>query len=142
MNYKKWIIAALLLIGIIGITTAYYIYNKPHAEVASMEVDHTVDATTLYASFDQNEKEANTEYLNDVIIVNGKLLTIEKSEDGGTTLIIDGGAMLGGVKCEMDSHSVHDLDSLEVGDPLKLKGICSGFLMDVIMVRCILLSNS
>jgi hypothetical protein len=143
MNYyKKWIIGLALLAIVAAGSTAYYMYNKPHADVAKMEVKHTLEASTLYESFESNEQKANKEYLNDVIKISGKLMQIEEKENENTTLILDAGGLMGGVKCELDTHSGHDLSKIEVGDQLSLKGICTGYLMDVILVRCIIIPNS
>ena len=142
MNYKKWILVIVAVAGLVAVTTAYFVYNKPHADIKSMDVDHRVDAAGIYSSFNEDEKTANDKYLNDVIVVEGELMSIETSEDGGTTFILDGGSMLGGVKCELDTHAKHSLESVSEGDKVTLKGICTGFLMDVIIVRCIIISKS
>lgn len=143
MNYyKKWIIALVLIAIVAAAGVAYYMYNKPHADIAGMKTDHMLTASELYASFDENEKVANEEYLNKVIEVSGKVVGIEQSNEGNKTFILEGGGLMGGVKCEMDTHSQHDLDQVSTGDKVTLKGICTGYLMDVVMVRCILIPNS
>jgi hypothetical protein len=47
--------------------------------------------------------------------------------------------MMGGVICEFEAGALKDIPSQ--GDNIRVRGICTGMLMDVVLVRCILLNN-
>jgi hypothetical protein len=132
---KKWIYLALAVV-IIGGLIAYKVYNKPHKDVAAITADYTLDAEELFNAFQENESKANEMYLDKILQVTGKVRKIEQSEEY-TVLILESGDLMGGIRCEF---APGDLSGAEIseGEEVTLKGICSGSLMDVVLVRCTL----
>ena len=43
---------------------------------------------------------------------------------------------MGGVSCEMQDTS--GTENIKAGDSVTIKGVCTGVLMDVVLVRCVL----
>lgn len=124
----------LLLIGILA---AYFIYNKPHKNMTKTEADISVSAFDLFTEFEQNEAKANEKYLEKVILVEGEIRDVSTNETGNVSLTLKSSSDMFGVICQMDDLTEHERTDFSVGETVSLKGICTGMLMDVVLVRCV-----
>lgn len=134
---KILIISIILLVGAAGI--GLYLYNKPHKNMQRQKADFELEAAELYRAFEENETGANEKYLDKVIEVEGSIKEIVE-ENGKKSIILHSDSALGGVICELDDFSEHEPVELNEGDQIRLRGICTGMLMDVVLVRCIVIS--
>lgn len=133
MKLKKIIIGVLVL-AIIGAFVAYKIYNKPHIDVADTAADVTISANTILNEFSSDENTANTKYLEKIVAVKGEIseAKIEK-EKGIVTLKTNDD--FGSVICHLSEESTKKVAALKEGESITVKGICTGYLMDVILVK-------
>jgi len=136
MKKKFWIYLAILFIG--GASIGMMIYNKPHKNIVKADADFQLDATALYATFEEDEAAANARYLDKVIEVTGKVKSSRTDENGILSFTLDTGNDLAGVICQMDHLTEHKNLNIQPGSTISLKGICTGMLMDVILVRCVM----
>ena len=90
------------------------------------------------ASYYQNdEATANKKYLNKVIEVTGNIADIQ-NVNGSQIILLSTKDEMGGVNCQL-SNSEKDKDiTLKKSTTITIKGRCSGYLMDVNLVDCIL----
>ena len=54
------------------------------------------------------------------------------------SISLESGATLGEVVCELNTNLVKDIDQVTVGEVINIKGECSGKLIDVIFVNCVI----
>ena len=128
-------LVVILILGVIG----WKMYNKPHSDMEAATPDFTLSATELFNDFAQDENKANEKYLDKVIQVRGKVQKINESPDKPTKILLAVDDEMLGVRCEMDANAKHDLSSVNKGEEVALKCKCSGKLMDVVLVRCVLI---
>lgn len=133
---KKFLLIGLLL-AILAIGVGLMIYHKPHKNMQSAKADFTMPATELYTAFETDESTANTKFLDKVVQVEGVVQSVSKDDAGKISVTLDAGGMLGGVICQLDDLSEHAKTSFEEGEKVVFKGICTGLLMDVVLVRCV-----
>ncbi len=129
-----------ILIGIlalVGFMMGLYIYNKPHKNMNRTSADINIEALELFQAYEGNEEAANQMYLDKVIQVQGTIRAIEKDETGQVNVTLDTGSDLFGIRCQMDELSDPANFSALKGEKITLKGICTGMLMDVVLVRCV-----
>jgi len=131
---KKIILSAIALALLIGALVGYKMYNKPHRDLAEANADYELSATELFADYETGETAANAKYLDKVIRVEGEILTVSTDEAGQTSLTLDAGGIMGGVICQLDPE-IGDTAFSE-GQQVTLNGLCTGMLMDVVLVRC------
>ena len=127
---------ALLSLVAIG---AFWQYNKPSRNLTEEKADLSISTAEIYRQFSENETQANQQYLDKVVQVRGVLQTINRAE-GGLNLILDGGSEMGGVICEIPGANVPEGLNLQTGKELTIKGQCTGFLMDVVLVKCVIVN--
>jgi len=129
----RHVLIVLALIGAGGTTLGYYLWNKPHRNVEAAQADFSVEATELFAQYASDEAVANPKYLDKIITVCGEVSDI--TDDAGQVKIqLIGGSEMGGVGCEMEPGQVFNPIK---GSRVCLKGICTGYLMDVVLNRCV-----
>ncbi|MBT4413422.1 MAG: hypothetical protein HOC83_04975 [Polaribacter sp.] len=133
MNREK-IIIVILIFGILGAFVGYKIYNKPHIDVAEKLADISISANEILSEFAADETTANTKYLDKIVAVKGVIseTRIEK-EKGIITLKTNDD--FGSILCHLSAKSTKKMDKLKVGKIVIVKGICTGYLMDVILVK-------
>ena len=130
---RKTILSVLLVLLLVGGFIGYRMYNKPHRDLAGATADFNLPATELFSDYEADEMGANTKYLDKVIRVSGTITEVNTDETGQTNLTLDAGGLLGGVICQLDPANK---STFSVGQEVSLNGLCTGMLMDVILVRC------
>lgn len=146
----KWLKIGIPLILVIGAVLAYRYYNKPRKSMESEEAAYQLAASELTAAFMESEEEANKKFLGKILEVSGEVSEIIE-EEGSYGLILNGGSD-GSVYCafsdesqmesQMESRTEPGTGSpVEVGQKIKVKGVCSGFLMDVVLNDCVIINR-
>jgi len=132
-----WFALAVVLIGIIiGIFMWLYAFRKADISVASKKADIEIKAADLLKNFTDNEDTANKTYLDKVVLVSGIIDKI--SEDStSVSIYIKNPEDMAGVMCGFNKAAI-DKSTLKKGDEIRIKGICTGYLMDVVLNKCAL----
>ncbi|MDP5105891.1 MAG: OB-fold putative lipoprotein [Polaribacter sp.] len=134
MKIKK-IIIFMLVLGSICAFFAYKMYHKPHVNVAASKSDISLSADKILTDFTSDENAANAVYLEKIIEVNGIISDVKiENEKGIITLKTNDD--FGSVLCHLSENATKEMNTLKTGQSIRLKGICTGFLMDVILVKC------
>ena len=133
MNRKK-IIIGILVLGIIGAFVGYKIYNKPHVDVAEASADITISANKILEEFSTDETTANTKYLEKIVEVKG-VVTEAKIEKGKGIISLKTNDDFGSVLCHLSEESTKKMSIVKEGQTITVKGICTGYLMDVILIK-------
>ncbi len=130
-------IAIIAIVGVIGaIVAGYFYYNKPHRNVAATEPDFRLSADSLWRAFNSNEAAANVKYLEKTLEVTGKVSQIQFDSARNEAIVwLEANPPTGGINCRMLSGQ--NLSHLYNQPTITVRGICSGYLMDVVLVRCI-----
>lgn len=108
-------------------------YFKTRPDIGSVKAAASLPATVLYAAYQKNETAANTLFLEKVIAVNGEITEVSK-KDSTLNIQLKGGEN-GGINCSI--RTLPETIPLK-GSRITIKGRCSGFLMDVNLVDCVL----
>ncbi|MCB0795415.1 MAG: hypothetical protein KDB88_11820 [Flavobacteriales bacterium] len=134
------ILAIAILVGGVGAWFAWSEYNREHAGTADVDAAWTLTASELLQAFQKDEQAANAQYADQVVMVTGVIKEIEAGDAGVVNVSLDTGDLMAAVVCEFSSMDVpHDR---AVGQEVSVKGVCTGYLMDVILVRCVEMERS
>jgi tRNA_anti-like len=132
----KWSLLFVLLIIITGGFVAYKMYNKPHRNVEETK-GMSVTAVQLITDYETNEADANSKYLDKVLEVAGEITEVSKNQKAETVITLKGSVM-GGIICTLEAPSLTDA---KPGASVTIKGICTGYLTDVVLVRAVVQSR-
>ena len=125
----------IIFLVILGAIVIYlWTFRKSDLSVSSKKADVEIRSGELIQSFEKNEKLANEAYLNKIIILAGTVDNI--SEDNLTvTVYLKDKDAVSGIICSFNK-SVLDISKISKGSEIKVKGICSGYLLDVVLNKC------
>lgn len=132
---KKILISGFIL-AIIGSFIGYKMYNKPHVDVSETSAEIIIKASELMDEFSVNENNANKKYLEKIIAVSGKITSIA-IENEKPIVTLQTNDDLGSILCHFDKNGT-SIQQLKEGQTITIKGICTGYLMDVVLVKCAL----
>jgi hypothetical protein len=131
MNKRFLLIALLLIAAGVGYY-GWHEYNRKPAGTKNAEADITITADSLLMAFTVDENAANTRFNEKVVEVSGKVKDVE-SESGKVNVSLATTDALAGVMCEFNAA---DPPQVRTGDNVRIKGVCTGYLIDVVLVRC------
>lgn len=135
LSKKNVIIISIALLVVIGFFIAKsVVFRESKVSVGTEKADIEIDAASLVKSFELNETEANAKYLNKIILVEGVVDNIASGTDGITVYLKQPGSS-SGVLCSFGK-DVLSQNKISTGETLKIKGVCGGYLMDVILNKC------
>lgn len=135
MKNVKRILIVLLTVPVLAAGVGYYMYNKPTESLKNMKVQVSMTSDALFTAFEQDETAANKAYLDKVVEVKGKIQSLN-SDTSGVSVSLNTTSGMFGVICKFENKET-DINQYQVGQEVKLKGICTGYLMDVVLVRCV-----
>lgn len=130
----------LIILGVLlfaGAIFAYFMYNKPHKDVAGTQSDFQISAADLYKAFNEDEAAANTKYLEKIIEVQGVIVgDLNTDNPAEPSLFLETGDDFGVVSCGFPQSQTEELSQLKSGTAVKVKGLCKGKTMDVVLTNC------
>lgn len=131
MNRRFLLLAILLLLAGL-IYYGWNEYNRPPAGTAGAAAEVVISADSLLLAFTADESAANARFNEKVVEVSGKVREV-KPEGSKVNVSLETDDALAGVVCEFPADQPL---SLRAGDQVRIKGVCTGYLIDVILVRC------
>ena len=131
----KRIIIALLAGLVVAGGIVYFVYNKPHRDVATEEAEYVLTADELFDEYEADEEAANAKYLDKTVQVSGTISEVGANDARQSFVILAAeNAMIGGVSATFQGEQSELEESIKVS----LKCRCTGKLMDVVLVNCTL----
>jgi hypothetical protein len=129
---KLWKYIALVCgIGIvIAIAVAFFVFRKADDSVADKKADFKLKCSEIVGEFEADEQKSNTKYLDKIVEVEGIIAELGSDTSGVNITLRDEGA-ISGVTCSFSVSQKIDIKELKLGSNLVIKGICTGYLMDV-----------
>ncbi len=132
-NKKIRVILFITLIALIFAAGVFcYIMYRPHRDV-QRETPVEVTAIGLVDLYQIDESSANLRFLDKAVQVKGVVAEVEINQAGQIVLILAGSDPLSGVRCTLRENK-----KVLPGAQITLKGKCSGYLSDVILIDCVI----
>lgn len=131
------ILLGLLLVIISLLLISIYFYNKPHIDVQKSEADYVLTAQNLIKEYQENEAVTNEKYSENIILVKGKVFEVSTLK-GNSVITLKDDDSESSIICHLLPGENGKAMKLKEGQEISIKGICTGYLLDVIMVRCTL----
>ncbi len=137
---KKW--GWLVLLVILGVAAyAYREYTRKPADLADVQPQATVAADVLVKAYESDEQKANSLYLGKAIDVSGIVSEINSQSDTSINILLGKKDDMHRVSCLMNPNQTVNTKKVKAGDPISLRGICTGYLLDVELNRCVIIKQ-
>jgi SAM-dependent MidA family methyltransferase len=138
----KKLLFILLFLAVAGGAIGYYLWNKPHASVTNQKADFVLTAPELLEDFQKDENAANARYLGKIVQVSGTILELVPGTGLQMQVVLETGDMMSRISCVLkEDHKAFLERKLEKGDPVTIKGFCTGIAMDVVLDRCVIVES-
>lgn len=134
--YVKILLGVVIFIGLVGVGAGIYLFRMPHKDLAKAKPDYVITAVDLQKAFEDNEKDATTKYVKKILEVSGVVVEVKTGEAGALNVTLKSGSDMSSVICTLAAGS--DQAAFAQGNQVKLRGECSGYLMDVLLNNCVL----
>ena len=128
------LIYAIAVVAITALGGYYYVfvYSKTHHRNVQSEKGIVIQADSLSAAYQADEKNANALYLNKAVEISGTIVSIDKNQEGKITLIIGSADSFSNVSVTLISITPI---TQKIGETITIKGVCTGALSDVIVTE-------
>lgn len=133
---RKFFWYLFLLVLVVSAFYFYSEYNRKPASTQNLSPDFMVPAVNLADEFERDETAANKKYLGRLIQVTGTLFNIDNGKDKLISITV--GDDIHKIACLLDIEHAATIKQYKVSDSIAVKGICTGFLMDVELNRCVI----
>ena len=131
---KNKIIISILIFGSLCFFIVYQTYNTPHRNIMGSTKDISLTADKIMDDFFSDESKANKRYLDKIIEVSGIISELKVVKEKGI-ITLKTTQDFGNVLCHLSEDTSQDIQTLSEGQRITLKGVCTGYLMDVILVK-------
>ena len=134
MRKMTKLIYAIAVVAITALGGYYYVfvYSKTHHRNVQSEKGIVIQADSLSAAYQADEKNANALYLNKAVEISGTIVSIDKNQEGKITLIIGRADSFSNVSVTLISITPI---TQKIGETITIKGVCTGALSDVIVTE-------
>lgn len=140
MKLRKKHVFIILAICILGaFFYAYKEYNRKPADLLSVKPIANIDATNLLTIYASDEQKANALYLGKPIDVTGVISEIQNQQDTLVNVMLGKADDMHRVSCLLDQQNLKQIRKYKQGNTITLRGICTGYLMDVELNRCVVI---
>jgi len=134
---KQKILIGALITAVIAVAAIWFFvfYAPTHfkRDVAD-EKGIQITAAALVKAYQENETNANALYLDKPIEIKGEIGETKADQAGNTTLTLKSEDAFASVFCTLKKTD----PSLKAGQTVTVKGICTGFLSDVVLKEAII----
>jgi hypothetical protein len=137
MKVKHAIMAGTGILLIVLTAVGWYQYNRPHHNAGNTEASVNISAVELYQQYQQNETLANSKYLDKVIEVKGTVAEVQ-ANDKSYIVLLQTTQPMAAVNCQFSNEQKENPPLAAKGENITIKGKCTGFLMDVNLVDCVI----
>lgn len=124
----------VLAIGVVLALVGYRMWTKPHRDITVGKASPTT-GIQLVTDFEKDEVTANQKYLDKIVEVSGEVTELTSNQQGNAVVVIKG-TDFSSVRCTLEQRAQFDI---AIGSTVLVRGICTGYLNDVILVRCVVL---
>jgi tRNA_anti-like len=133
---KKKLILGFLTVAALGIIGVwYFIFYRPthnKRDVAD-EKGITITAAALVKAYQENEANANAQYLDKAVEITGEVSGVTTDAAGKPSITLKSEDEFSSVSCTLKQNT----PGIETGKTITIKGVCTGFLSDVVVIDAI-----
>jgi len=133
-RHKIIVVCSLVFISLLLL---YNYVNRGIEDTTKIQAEETFTTNELLSKFETKQQKLKG-FIEKAIEIEGEIKEIT-FQDGKYSLILKGDSDINYILCEMQSNQNNDVVKLQEGQDIKLKGILKGFLMDVIILHCVII---
>lgn len=134
-QYKFFSICIILILTLCGFYIWKSTLNSSDKNLENEKAEMVISANDLVNGYTSNEKKSNNLYAGKIVEVYGTIKEINFLNDR-TTIILKTNSESFGVICDINPSQKTKINQLKEHQNITIKGICKGYLKDVILLNC------
>ncbi len=138
---SRYLKIGLPLLVVIALVAYKFSQPKGPLDIRKAATELEINASSLYTAFEADETSANGTYAGKVIEVSGSVEEITKNDEGHYSMSLAAGSPLGKVLCNFAPDEPDPATSMSIGKSVTVKGVCTGYLFDVVVDNATLLTK-
>ena len=138
-SIRKYLLLIITLIIAAVVIYVYYEYNRKPANLIDIKATANVEAADLISIYEKEESKANAQYLGKAIDVTGVISDILNQQDTLVNIMLGNKNEMHRVSCLMGRNNLAKIGQYHIGDKITVRGICTGYLLDVELNRCVII---
>lgn len=130
----------LVFLGVLVVMLFFILkqMNKEHIDVKKTAPNMIIAVDEILSDYQNDEEKANSRFTDKVIQLKGVISKIS-TQDSNVTITLMSTNFDASVICSFQSEESLNVLKYKKGDEISLKGICTGYLLDVVLVNCVIL---
>lgn len=129
------IIGIVALMVVLSVVVNFALRETPNTH--DVETDVNLTTQELLSQLENKTEEKVSAYVEKAVEIEGVIKEITNRK-GVYSLVLNGDGQKRYILCEMQKDQVERVMQLAVGDTIVVKGIFKGYLMDAILLSCII----
>jgi hypothetical protein len=132
----KIVLIVITILALAGAAAGFYLYNLKPKDLGKVKPDFVVTASELQSAFEENETAAVVKYVNKIVEVSGEISSVEPGENNSVNISLKTNSSFSSVICTFPAGV--DSGKIKAGSQISIRGECSGYLMDVLLNKCVI----
>ena len=134
MMKKHSFFKGCVLVFFIVCMNSFIVACSNHNNIKDTEPKHIVSSDAILLEFLTNEETANKKYIDNVIEVIGTIKEVTSLNNRKTIILQT--STSSGIICDVHDSEQKLVNDLKKNQLIHIKGICKGYLKDVILLNC------
>ncbi|WP_082113377.1 OB-fold protein [Kordia jejudonensis] len=134
---KRHKIVAVFALLLACLVYVFILFNSGEVDTSKIETSDTFTTSELLQKLESKQQKLEG-FIEKAIEIEGEIKEITY-RDGKYSLILKGDSDKTFILCEMQSDQRNEVVKLHAGQDIKLKGVLKGFLMDIILLHCVII---
>lgn len=135
MQRRYYILLSIISVLLVGYLLYYFSYSNSLQHIVHKAPEFSLESNELLHAYMTNEKDSEKKYTDKIIIVHGTIKEISFFNNR-TTIMLNSNVPDAGIICDLDDNQSEKIKYLKENQELYVKGVCKGYLKDVILLNC------
>lgn len=132
---KLFLIIVIFLLLVNGYFYVIPYFKSTHKNLELVASDVSINSNDLINLYVESETETNKLYSGKIIEVKGTVKEVTFLNNRNT-VILYGNHKTSGIICDIHESQIEKIKKLKKHQKVVVKGICKGFLKDVVLLNC------
>lgn len=137
----KYVLLVIIIVFLSASLFVYKEYNRKPIDLSNEKPQEKITASALIAAFKIDEEKANKRFAGKTLQVMGLITEINKEQDTLLNIYLGEENTMEKVSCIMDMRRKESFEKLKPGQQISIIGSCTGYLQDVELNRCVIVTS-
>ncbi len=142
MNKRRNIILIIFSAALVAlcIYINWRFTSETYIDMEKASAELNISSKNLVANFINDEERADTMFSGKIVEITGRVKEVTFLNNRNT-VILYGQNTSSGIICDFGTNQLEEIKGLIKNQKITVKGVCKGFLKDVVILNCLLMKT-